>query len=127
VQNRLGLTDQQLADIRSLLQTQRTAARADVQSLVAARRLLRTLLEQPTPDPSAIQAAATQVKGLQAKLFDNRLQAQLDLRSKLTPEQWRGGHGASVDAARGRLQVRSVGGSAPCVVAWGWGPFRPAS
>jgi Spy/CpxP family protein refolding chaperone len=85
VQDRLGLTDQQVADIRSLLQTQRTAARADVQSLIAARRQLRTLLEQPTSDPAAIQAVATQVKGLQAKLFDDRLQTQLALRSKFTP------------------------------------------
>ena len=90
VQERLGLTDQQVADIRSLLQAQRTASRADVQSLIAARRQLRTLLEQPTSDPAAIQGVATQLKGLQAKLFDDRLQTQLALRSKFTPGQWQG-------------------------------------
>jgi Spy/CpxP family protein refolding chaperone len=87
-QQRLGLTDQQVSDIRALLETQRTAARADVQNLIAARRQLRSLLDQPTSDPAAIQAAAAQAKALQAKLFDSRLQTQLDLRAKLTPEQW---------------------------------------
>ena len=87
-QERLGLTDQQAADIRALLDTQRAAARTDVQSLMAARRQLQNLLDQPTADAAAIQAAATQVKELQAKLFDHRLQTQLAVRAKLTPEQW---------------------------------------
>lgn len=33
---------------------------------------------------------ATRVKMLQAKLFDGRLQTQLTLRGKFTPEQWQG-------------------------------------
>ena len=87
-QERLGLTDQQVADIRAALDTQRAAARADLQSLTAARRQLRSLLDQPTTDASAIQTAATQVKELQAKLLDHRLQTLLAVRAKLTPEQW---------------------------------------
>jgi len=87
-QERLGLTDQQAADIRALLETQRGSARADFQNLMGARRQLQTLLDQPTADAAAIQAAATQVKELQAKLFDHRLQTQLAVRAKLTPEQW---------------------------------------
>ncbi len=90
VQERLGLTDQQMTDIRSLLDSQRAAARADVQSLIAARKQLRSLLDQPTVDPTAVQAMGSQVKALQAKLFDARLQTQLALRGKLTPEQWQG-------------------------------------
>src|SRR5574337_894203 len=70
VQERLGLTDQQVTDIRALLDTQRSATRANVQSLIAARRQLRTLLEQQGSEPAAIQAVATQVKSLQAALFD---------------------------------------------------------
>jgi len=88
VQERVGLTDQQVADIRTLLQTQRAATRADVQGLITARQQLRSLLEQPTVDPASLQAAATQIKALQAKLLDDRLQTQLALRAKLTPEQW---------------------------------------
>lgn len=87
-QERLGLTDQQVTDIRALLDTQRAAARADLQSLMAARRQLRSLLDQPTADASAIQTAAAQVKEFQAKLLDHRLQTSLAVRAKLTPEQW---------------------------------------
>jgi Spy/CpxP family protein refolding chaperone len=88
-QERLGLTDQQAADIRALLDAQRAAARADVQSLMAARRQLQNLLDQPTADASAIQTAAAQVTELQAKVLDHRLQTQLAVRAKLTPEQWK--------------------------------------
>ena len=86
-QERVGLTDQQVSDIRTLLQNQRTAMRTDVQALMAARRNLRDLLRQQTADPATIQSAATQVKSLQDKLFDQRLQTQLAIRAKLTPEQ----------------------------------------
>jgi Spy/CpxP family protein refolding chaperone len=89
-QERLGLTDQQVADIRALLDTQRAAARGDLQSLMAARRQLRGLLDQPTADDAAaIQTAAAQVKELQAKVLDHRLQTLLAVRAKLTPAQWK--------------------------------------
>lgn len=87
-QERLGLTDQQAAEIRALLDTQRAAARANLQSLVAARRQLQSLLDQPAADAGAVQAVAGQVKELQAKVLDQRLQTQLAVRAKLTPEQW---------------------------------------
>jgi Spy/CpxP family protein refolding chaperone len=88
MQQRLGLSDQQVSDIRSLLEAQRTTMRTNVQNLMAARKQLRSLLEQPTADTAAIQAAASQVKAQQAALFDERLQTQLALRTKLTAEQW---------------------------------------
>jgi len=88
VQATLGLNDQQVADIRALLEQRRDAARADFQALRDSRRQLRTLMQQPNPDPTNIQTAATQVKTLQDKLFDQRLQTQLAIRAKLTPEQW---------------------------------------
>ena len=84
----LGLNDQQVADIRAVLDQSRQAARADFQALRDSRRQLRTLMQQPNSDPAAIQTAATQVKTLQDKLFDQRLQTQLAIRAKLTPEQW---------------------------------------
>ena len=84
----VGLTEQQVTDIRALLDAQRETARTSVQSLMAARKQLRTLLEQQTPDQTAVQAAATQIKTQQATLFDARLQTQLALRAKFTPEQW---------------------------------------
>lgn len=87
-QERLGLTDQQAAEIRAVFETQRAAARADRQGLMAARRQLQSLIDQPTVDAAAVQAVAGKVKELQAKLLDHRLQTQLSLRAKLTPEQW---------------------------------------
>lgn len=87
MQERLGLTDQQVSDIRGILQARRDAARADIQTLFAARRELRNLLQQPNSDPAAIQSAAGQVKQLQDKMLDQRLQTQLAIRSKLTPDQ----------------------------------------
>ncbi len=87
MQERLGLSDQQVADIRNELQTRRAAARGDMQALFAARKQLRTLMQQPNASQADVQAAATQVKQLQDKLFDSRLQTQLAIRAKLTPEQ----------------------------------------
>jgi Spy/CpxP family protein refolding chaperone len=88
VQTRVGLSDQQVADIRALLEKRREEGRADFQALRDSRRQLRTLLQQQNSEPKAIEGAAAQVKTLQDKLFDERLQTQLAIRSKLTPEQW---------------------------------------
>ena len=88
VQAKLGLTDQQVTDIRTLLQDNRTAARSNVQALKAARQQLRSVLAESTADPAAIQSAATQVKTLQSQLFDHRVQTQLAIRAKLTAGQW---------------------------------------
>jgi Spy/CpxP family protein refolding chaperone len=108
---RLGLTDQQAVDIRALLDAQRTASRANVQSLMVARKELRTLLQQPTVDSAAIQAAATKVKTQQAALFDARLQTQLALRAKLTPEQWQ--QWQTLRKGRGRPWMRRGQGVGP--------------
>ena len=88
MQEKLGLSGEQATEIRALLDAQRTAAQTTGKDLRAARKQLRGLLDQPTPDPAAVQAAASQVKTLQAAMFDAHLQMQLALRAKLTPEQW---------------------------------------
>ena len=88
MQEKLGLSGEQATGIRALLDAQRTAARTTGQELRAARKQLRGLLDQQTPDPAAVQAAASQIKTLQAAMFDAHLQTQLALRAKLTPAQW---------------------------------------
>ncbi len=88
IQERLALSDQQATEIRALLDARRTTMRANIQNMMAARKQLRSLIEQPTVDSAAVQAAAAQVKAQQAALFDARLQTQLAIRAKLTPEQW---------------------------------------
>ncbi len=87
MQERLGLSDQQVAEIRGLLQNQHAAAQANVQAMRATERQFRTLLADPHADPAAIQAAAAQVKAERDQLFDQRLQIRLAIRSKLTPDQ----------------------------------------
>ena len=87
MQQRLGLADQQVADIRNELQSRRDASKADVQSLFAARKQLRTVMQQPNASSADIQTAANQVKQAQDKLFDQRLQTRLAIRSKLTADQ----------------------------------------
>jgi Spy/CpxP family protein refolding chaperone len=88
VKEKLGLTDQQAAQIQTLLDAQRDQVRADIQALCEARVEMRRLMDQQTSDPVALKSAAERVKTLQGKLLDRRLDALVALRSQLTPEQW---------------------------------------
>ncbi|MBI2114597.1 MAG: periplasmic heavy metal sensor [candidate division NC10 bacterium] len=87
-QEKLGLTDQQAEQIRTVLQSRRDEARADVQALCEARLDLRQLLDRQDSDPVALKAAAEQVKALQGKFLDRRIETAITLRSQLTPDQW---------------------------------------
>ena len=111
MQEKLGLSEQQATEIRALLDAQRTAARSTGQEMRAARKQLRGLLDQQTPDPAAIQAAATQIKTLQAAMFDAHLQGQLALRAKLTPAQWQ--QWQSLHSGRGHRGRRPGPGFGP--------------
>jgi Spy/CpxP family protein refolding chaperone len=88
LQERVGLTDQQVAEIRSTLEAQREAMRQDARELRAARLRMRQLLTAPTADPAAVQGVTDEVKALQARMLDRRVQNQLAIRAKLTPEQF---------------------------------------
>lgn len=88
IKERLGLTDEQATDLRNTLQAQRQAMRADFRAMATARKQLGQLLRTPTADAAAIQSAAAEVKAAQERLFDQRVEAQLALRAKLTPEQF---------------------------------------
>ncbi len=85
---KLGLSDQQTEQIRTTLQSRRDEARADIQALCRARVELRQLLDRQDSDPAALKTAAEQVKALQGKLLDRRLETAVTLRSQLTPDQW---------------------------------------
>lgn len=85
---KLGLSDQQAEQMRTMLQSRRDEARADAQALCEARVELRQLLERQDSDPAALKAAAERIKTLQGKLMDRRLDTALALRSQLTPDQW---------------------------------------
>lgn len=88
VKERMGLTDQQAVQIQTLLNERRDQVRVDIQALCEARVEMRRLLEQQNSDPAALKSAAERVKTLQGKLLDRRIEAQIGLRSQLTPEQW---------------------------------------
>ncbi len=85
---KLGLSDQQAEQIRSILASRRDEARADIQALCQARAELRQLLDRQDSDPAALKAVADRVKALQAKLLDRRVEAQIAVRSQLTADQW---------------------------------------
>ena len=85
---RLGLTEQQAEEVRTVLRAMRDDARPDFQAMCEARLEMRRLLEQQDSDPAALKAAGDRVKAVMSKLVDRRLEAQIALRSKLTADQW---------------------------------------
>ena len=74
--------------MRTMMQSRRDEARADVQALCEARVELRRLLEQQNSAPADLKAAADRVKSLQGKFLDRRLDTVIALRSQLTADQW---------------------------------------
>ena len=85
---KLDLSDDQIGQIQTILQSRRDDARADFQALCQARLDLRQLLDQQNSDPAALKAAGDRIKILQGKLLDRRLDTAVALRSVLTPDQW---------------------------------------
>ncbi len=88
IKEKLGLSDQQAEQIRTTLRSRRDEARADIPALCQARVELRQLLDRQDSDPVALKAAAEQVKALQGKFLDRRIETAITLRSQLTPDQW---------------------------------------
>ena len=88
MQEKLGLTQEQVNEIRGVLESQRDAARGDRQKLCEARLEMGQLLGRQDADPAALKDATERVKALQGALLDRRVDTYLVLRSKLTPEQW---------------------------------------
>lgn len=83
----LGLSDQQLGDLRKLRLDQRRAAirrRADAQ---LARLELQELMRAASVDEKAVQARVKELAELQAGALRARVDAQLAMRKLLTPEQ----------------------------------------
>ncbi len=85
---RVGLSDQQAEQIRTMLQSRRDETRTDLQALCEARMELRQLLDRQDSDPAALKTVGERVKALQGKLLDRRLETVVAIRSQLTPDQW---------------------------------------
>ena len=88
LKDRLGLTDEQVADIRATFEARRDARLQGARALCEARVALRTLQASQNADPAAVRAAGEQLKAAQGQMLDLRLDTYLDFRDKVTPDQW---------------------------------------
>ena len=89
IQQKLGLSADQVSTLQNLLATNRTTMKGDFQALRTAHQALRTAWNQA--DAGAISNAAGQVQTAQNKLSNDRLQGQLSILNALGPDlfkQW---------------------------------------
>lgn len=89
IQQKLGLSADQVTTLQNILAANRTTMKSDFQALRTAHQALRAAWNQA--DAGAISTAAGQVQGAQDKLFNDRLQGQLNILNALGPDlfkQW---------------------------------------
>jgi Spy/CpxP family protein refolding chaperone len=89
IQQKLGLTPEQVTTLQNILAANRSTMKSDFQALRTAHQALRTAWNQA--DAGAISNAAAQVQATRDKLFNDRLQGQLNILNALGPElfkQW---------------------------------------
>jgi Spy/CpxP family protein refolding chaperone len=84
---RLGLDEQTLAAIRTIVDASHERGRALQGELHRAHNHMRALLSQETPDEAAVMQQAEAIGALELAERQNRLQAMLRIRALLTPEQ----------------------------------------
>ncbi len=87
LKERLGLSDQQVAEIRELLRKHRDAVFPLQQDLRAKRHALVTALEAPQPDPMTVGRLVIEQRALRQRIQKLAQQLQADVRAVLTPEQ----------------------------------------
>lgn len=84
----LGLTQQQ----KESMEAQKEAARAQRRELYtrmrASRRALADELRKPGPDRAAIDRIAADIKDVQSRITDQRIESFLAVKEILTPEQF---------------------------------------
>ena len=84
---RLGLQGDALAAVQAVIDAS-GARHADLLAkLDTARDAMRDLLSQPVPDAKAVMAQADAIGAVETELHKNRLQAIMEIRALLTPEQ----------------------------------------
>jgi Spy/CpxP family protein refolding chaperone len=84
---RLGLEGDSLAAVQAVIHAS-GARHADLLAkLDTARDAMRELLSQPVPDSKAVMAQADAIGAVETELHKNRLQAIMQIRALLTPEQ----------------------------------------
>ena len=88
IKDRLGLTEDQVQNIEALRQARGEAIRRDTRALCEAGVELGALIASFDSDPTAVRAAGEKAKTALGRVLDHRIDGQLDLRARLTPEQW---------------------------------------
>jgi len=84
---RLGLQGDALAAVQAVIDAS-GARHADLLAkLDTARDAMRELLSQPVPDAKAVMSQADAIGAVETELHKNRLQAIMEIRALLTPEQ----------------------------------------
>ena len=84
---KLGLTDQQMADLQAALDAERETAKALVLKLHDARIALREAIQSSTATESSVRAAAAKVAGVEADLAVERFKLYGKINPVLTSEQ----------------------------------------
>ncbi|MGO9243625.1 MAG: Spy/CpxP family protein refolding chaperone [Verrucomicrobiia bacterium] len=83
----LGLSDQQKAQVKSILRSYQPTVGPLVKEVVTERRALRDTIRAQTIDETAIRAEAAKVASLETDLAVQRAHVAHDIRAVLTPEQ----------------------------------------
>lgn len=84
---RLGLSDETVKQMRAIVEMSRTENEKLRKRVEGEQGLLRKMLEQDTPDETAVMAEADKIGALVTEQRKNQLRAVLKIRSMLTPEQ----------------------------------------
>jgi len=83
----IGITDQQKAQVKTVLRGYQPTLEPLVKEVVTERRALRDTIRAQTIDETAIRAEAAKVASLEADLAVQRAHVAHDIRAVLTPEQ----------------------------------------
>ena len=84
---RIGLTGPALAAVQAVVDASGVRHAELVAKLDSERDAMRALLSQPVPDSRAVMAQADAIGAIETALHKNRLQAIMEIRALLTPEQ----------------------------------------
>ncbi len=105
---RLGVTPQQRARIRGIVEHARAASAADVQRLRELRQHAQALFGAPVLDANALQKLQQQRSAIASELAAQRMKTRIAIAQVLTPEQrrtmmqvWEHRHHAHADHAPG--------------------------
>lgn len=84
---KLGLTDAQKAQAKTIFQGNKDAVKPILANLRAERKNLQALIHADTVDEAAIRAETAKIAGIQADLNVNRAKVGAQFRAILTPTQ----------------------------------------